>query len=81
MENHKILPIMLSLCLMLLPSYYAKNYADSYGYIYNWLKPIVIAIHVHNIMIYTLAICDCIWGNVHSSHIGIVLFKFWKEQC
>ena len=43
---------MLALCLMLLPSCYAKNYAGSYGYnIYNWLKPIVIAIHVHNIMI------------------------------
>ena len=27
LENHKILPIMLALCLMLLPSYYAQNYA------------------------------------------------------
>ena len=31
-----MLPIMLALCLMLLPSYYAQNYAG----IISWLKPI-----------------------------------------
>ena len=31
LENHKILPIMLALCLMLLPSYYAQNYAGIIG--------------------------------------------------
>ena len=31
LENHKILPIMLALCLMLLLSYYAQNYAGIIG--------------------------------------------------
>ena len=30
-KNHKILPIMLELCLMLLPSYYAQNHAGIIG--------------------------------------------------
>ena len=30
-EKSQILPIMLALCLMLLPSYYAQNYAGIIG--------------------------------------------------